>query len=51
MTEIKSSYMIDFKPIRIEDKELINNDLFFGMWEPGLQSFVCELVHVAVLDQ
>ena len=23
MTEIKSSYMIDFKPIRIEDKELI----------------------------
>ena len=23
MTEIKSNYMIDFKPIRIEDKELI----------------------------
>ena len=46
MTEIKSNDMIDFKPIRIEDKEL-----FFGMWEPGLQSFVCELVHVAVLDQ
>ena len=28
MTEIKSSYMIDFKPIRIEDKELITTYFF-----------------------
>ncbi len=43
--------MIDFKPIRIEDKELITTYFFLACGKPGLQSFVCELVHVAVLDQ